>query len=194
MSASVPFAPRVHVSLSRLAGTFALIGATSFGGGLTGFIRRELVTRRRWLDADEFLRGFSIAQAVPGPNAINLAIFIGWRQRGVAGALVATASVLVVPLAAVSAIAAGWAVWMGSAGPGSILRALGAFGVGLMAATAASMFRAARLSAVDLLLAATAFVGVGVLRWPVPAVLAALVALSLPVRRGDAREGTSGAP
>ncbi|HQR68601.1 MAG TPA: chromate transporter, partial [Thermoanaerobaculia bacterium] len=63
----------VRPSVGELARAFLLVGATSFGGGLTGYLRRALVEERRWLTEEEFLRGLSVAQAVPGPNAVNLA-------------------------------------------------------------------------------------------------------------------------
>ena len=93
---------RIRPSLGALAWRFLLVGATSFGGGLTGHLRRALVEDRSWLTEDEFLEGLSIAQAVPGPNAINLSIYAGWRLRGGAGALAAAAAVMLVPLAFVS--------------------------------------------------------------------------------------------
>jgi len=167
-----------RVSLARLAGTFALVGATSFGGGLTGYLRRTLVEDRRWLAEGEFLEGLSVAQAVPGPNAINLAIFSGWRLHGPAGAVVAVGAVMLVPLIVVSALAAGWSTWAARPHAAGVLRALGAFGVGLMASSGFSMLRAARFGTVDLVLAAAAFAAVAVLHAPVPAVLFGLAALS----------------
>lgn len=53
-----------------------------------------LVEERRWLTEDELLEGPSLAQAVPGPNALNLAVFSGHRLHGPAGAALAEASVL----------------------------------------------------------------------------------------------------
>ena len=177
-------APRVP--LTHLAGTFAVVGATSFGGGLTGYLRRMLVDDQRWLTDDEFLEGLSVAQAVPGPNAINLAIYSGWRLHGPAGAVVAALAVMLVPLAFVSALAAGWSTWAAREHAAGILRALGAFGVGLMASSGFSMLRAARFGAADLVLAAAAFTAVAVLHAPVPAVLFGLTALSvLRPRRPD---------
>ncbi len=67
---------------------FAKIGLTSFGGGLSGWMMREFVQRRAWLSEGEFLSGLALAQAFPGVNVVNLAIWIGFRLRGGAGALV----------------------------------------------------------------------------------------------------------
>ncbi len=174
-----------RVSLSELAGAFLVVGATSFGGGLTGYLRRALVVERRWLTEEEFLRGFSIAQAVPGPNAVNLAVFVCYRAHGAAGAAVSVVSVFLVPLAALSLLAAGWATWGAVPAVRGALAALAAFGAGLMAATGTSMLRAARLGRADLLLAAAAFAAVGLLRWPVPAVFAALLPVSILLHAGE---------
>ena len=170
------------VSLARLVRTFAFIGATSFGGGMSGYIRKVLVENRRWLESEEFLRGLSLAQLVPGPNAVNLAVFIGYRMHGVIGAVLAVAAVLSVPVIALAAVAAAWSAWGLLPGVARSVRTLGAFGVGLMAATGLGMARAARLGTVDLVLAAVAFVAVGVLHWPVPFVLLALVFVSVCLR------------
>ena len=170
-------------SLGALARRFLLVGATSFGGGLTGHLRRALVEDRGWLTENEFLEGLSVAQAVPGPNAINLSIYAGWRLRGGAGALVAAASVMLVPLVFVSALAAGWAGGTALPRAAGVLRALGAFGVGLMASSGLTMLRAARFDAADLALAAAAFAAVAVFALPVPAVLFGFAALSALRRR-----------
>ena len=175
-------------SLGALAGRFLLVGATSFGGGLTGHLRRALVEDRRWLTEDEFLEGLSVAQAVPGPNAINLSIYAGWKLRGSLGAGVAALSVMLVPLAFVSALAAGWADAAALPRAAGVLRALGAFGVGLMASSGLTMLRAARFDALDLALAGAAFAAVAVFALPVPAVLFGFAALSaLRPRRAEAR-------
>jgi chromate transporter len=178
----------VRPSLGSLAAKFLLVGATSFGGGLTGHLRRALVDECRWLTNDEFLEGLSVAQAVPGPNAINLAVYSGWRLRGAAGACVATAAVMLVPLAFVSALAAGWAGGIALPRAAGVLRALGAFGVGLMASSGLAMLRAARFDGLDLALAGGAFAAVAVFAAPVPAVLFGFAALSaLRPRRAETR-------
>lgn len=75
---------------------FAKIGLTSFGGGISGWMMREFVLTRHWLDEKEFLSGLALSQAFPGVNVVNLAIWIGYRLRGGPGAL-AGAIGMVVP-------------------------------------------------------------------------------------------------
>ncbi|MGY4802001.1 chromate transporter [Teichococcus aerofrigidensis] len=66
---------------------FGKVGLTSFGGGLSGWMMREFVQRRRWLGEGEFLDGLSLCQALPGVNVVNLSLWIGYRLRGGPGAL-----------------------------------------------------------------------------------------------------------
>lgn len=70
---------------------FFKIGTFTLGSGLAMVpqIQRELVTRRHWLDEDEFIDILAVAQSAPGPIAVNLAIFLGVRINGAKG-LVAT--------------------------------------------------------------------------------------------------------
>ncbi|MBE9606928.1 chromate transporter [Acetobacteraceae bacterium H6797] len=74
-------------SLSLVFLVFTRISLSSFGGGLSGWIMREVVQRRRWMDEGEFLTGLALAQSFPGVNVVNLSIWIGYRLRGGAGAL-----------------------------------------------------------------------------------------------------------
>ncbi len=179
--------------MAELARAFFLIGATSFGGGLTGYIRRALVEERRWLTEEEFLGGLSISQALPGPNAVNLAVFVGHRFQGVAGSMVSVASVFVAPLAALSLLSVGWARWGEVRSVAGVLKALAAFGAALMAATGIGMFRDAKLRPVELVVAAVSFAAVALFRFPVPAVLAILLPLSILLQRSGSRGEPGGA-
>ena len=94
-----------HGSLLQIILLFGRIGLTSFGGGLSAWIYLESVERRRWLKDDEFFAGLALAQILPGPNVLNLSIFIGHRMRGIAGGVAAVASLLLPPMAVVIALA-----------------------------------------------------------------------------------------
>src|ERR1700751_2165901 len=84
-------------SLPALFLSFLTIGLTSIGGGLVGWIRRELVTRRAWIDDTEFLAYYGLSQIGPGATNVNLSVIIGSHLRGRAGALTALAGLLLVP-------------------------------------------------------------------------------------------------
>lgn len=77
---------------------FFKIGAFTLGSGYAMMpqIKKELVTRRRWLDEDEFIDIVAVTQSAPGPIAVNLAVFLGLRIAGVKG-LIATAFGSVLP-------------------------------------------------------------------------------------------------
>jgi chromate transporter len=75
-------------SLVSIALVFAKISSTSFGGGQKASIRQQVLAHQ-WMPADAFMDGLEIAQVLPGPNILNLAIYCGQRVRGVPGAAAA---------------------------------------------------------------------------------------------------------
>ena len=77
------------VSLGRIFSVFALIGVTSFGGGIVAYLRRSLVEKEKWLDAEEFMAALEISQTLPGLNSTNMSVIVGRKLRGAAGAVVA---------------------------------------------------------------------------------------------------------
>lgn len=80
-----------------LFGIFFRIGMFTFGGGfaMLPLIEREVVRNRNWLSAEEFIDMLAMAQSVPGPIAVNTSVFVGYKLRGVRGALVAALGVIV---------------------------------------------------------------------------------------------------
>jgi chromate transporter len=68
---------------------FLSIGATSFGGGVMAYLRSSMVEKHRWLNDRTFVELMVISQMVPGLKAVNLAVLIGDRLRGITGALAA---------------------------------------------------------------------------------------------------------
>jgi chromate transporter len=77
-----------RATLGQLVRYFLYLGTLGFGGpvALVGFMHRDLVEGRRWVDEDEYRLGVALAQIMPGPLAAQLAIAIGYFQRGVLGA------------------------------------------------------------------------------------------------------------
>lgn len=68
------------------------IGCFAFGGGyaIIALLENEFVSNRNWIDHDEFLDVIAIAESTPGPIAINVATYIGYKLKGWIGAVVAT--------------------------------------------------------------------------------------------------------
>lgn len=79
--------PTARPTAFQLFLIFSRIALTSFGGGLSGWFMREFVQERKWMTEDEFLNGLALSQALPGVNVKNLAIWIGYRLAGRAGAI-----------------------------------------------------------------------------------------------------------
>ena len=76
--------------------TFLRIGAFTFGGGyaMIPLVQREVVEKHKWISDEDVLEVIAIAESTPGPIAINMATFVGYRVAGFFGALAATFGVV----------------------------------------------------------------------------------------------------
>ncbi len=95
------------LSLIKLAAVFFKVGLFTFGGGgaMMPLLQEEFVRKRRFLTDEELLDMYSIGQCTPGIIAINVATFIGYRQRGTAGAIVSTVGMVLPSLLVIMLIA-----------------------------------------------------------------------------------------
>lgn len=77
--------------------TMLKIGLFTFGGGyaMITLLENEFVTKRGWLENDEFLNIVTIAESTPGPIAINAATYVGYKMAGIVGSLAATIAVCI---------------------------------------------------------------------------------------------------
>lgn len=75
---------------------FARIGGFTFGGGyaMLPMLQREVVENKKWATQEELMDYYAIGQCTPGIIAVNTATFIGYKNKGVAGAIFATAGVI----------------------------------------------------------------------------------------------------
>ena len=78
-------------AFSEMTRVFGRIGLLSFGGPAAqiALMHDALVARKKWLSEDQYLRALSLCMLLPGPEAMQLATYAGWRLRGVAGGLLA---------------------------------------------------------------------------------------------------------
>ena len=76
--------------------TFAKVGVMTFGGGyaMLPILEREVVQNKKWATSEELLNYFAVGQCTPGVIAVNTATFIGYKRKGIAGAIFATAGVV----------------------------------------------------------------------------------------------------
>lgn len=169
-------------SLVSLFAAFMGIGMMSFGGGLTAWIRREVVQRRAWMDDQQFLSGYALSQLVPGASNVNLSVFIGAQLRGVPGAIAAVAGLTALPVAIVLGLGA---IYLHSRGvPGgamfsTALTGMGAVAIGLNLGTGVRLGRLHIRRVVPALVMAVIAVSIGVLGFPLLRVLAVMLPVSL---------------
>lgn len=159
-------------TLCEIALLTARLGLLAFGGGMSGMVFQEVVTRRKWLSEEEFLSGLAVCQVIPGPNITNLVVYVGQHLRGAPGAASALAGLLFGPFFFV--IGAGF-IYDGIKEIGVISAALtgvtaAAMGIVLMVVIRGAMASSQR--GVGLVVMAATAIAVGILHWPlVPVVL-----------------------
>jgi chromate transporter len=171
--------PSPPIGLARIFAAFLQLGCTSFGGGTAGYLYREMVLKRRWLDEATFLSDFALGQAIPGSNGVTLTVQIGQRLRGAAGAVVALIGLLAGPFAIVLAIGAAYAGFGEHPILHQMLDGVAAAVIGLTFATGLHSMTQSRPGLTGLTLAATTALCVGVLRWPMLPVVAVLAPLGI---------------
>ncbi len=77
--------------------TMLKIGLFTFGGGyaMIALLENEFVSKKKWIEKDEFLDMVAIAESTPGPIAINVSTYIGYKMLGFLGSLIATVAVCI---------------------------------------------------------------------------------------------------
>jgi chromate transporter len=174
---SAPARPPGPESPAALFLAFHHLALQGFGGVLA-VAQRELVERRGWMGKDAFLELLSIGQVLPGPNIVNMALIYGDRCFGWRGAFAALAGVMAAPLLIVLVLA--WLWQQGSASPAmaGALKGMSLVAAGLIVATALRLAGALARNAMGVGACAAAVaatvVAIGVMRWPLVAVLPGL--------------------
>jgi chromate transporter len=150
----------------------------SFGGGLPGWMHREVVLKRNWMSEESFLAGIALGQVLPGPNSVNLALYIGQQLRGWAGAAMAFLGILGPPFLFVLALALLYGLAGGAAGLGVVLSGVAAAGLANSLTMGLRTARRMRGGA-PWVMAGLTFLAVGVLRLPMIPVVLVLIPVSI---------------
>ena len=155
------------------------LGLTSFGGpaGQIAMMQGELVDRRRWIDQTRFLHALNFCMLLPGPEAQQLATYIGWRMYGLRGGLVA-GGLFVLPGALVL-LALSWiAAAHGDAGPvAALFDGIKPAVVAIIAAAVWRMGRRTLKGPAAVAMAGAAFLALFALHLPFPLVIGAAAAV-----------------
>lgn len=100
-------------TLFGLFWSFLWISSVTLGGGMAMLpvMDREFVEKRGWLSEAEMLDVIAVTQALPGLIAVNMAVLIGYRVKGVVGALSAAFGSVLMPFLVILAVAASFSSW-----------------------------------------------------------------------------------
>jgi len=184
-----PRMPR-DVALTKIFLLFSRLGLSSFGGGVSAWIHRAFVEQRSWLSEREFAAMLALSRIMPGTNVVNLAVMIGQRLRGAAGAAAAAAGLIVGPSLVVVVLAVAYRRLAGANVLHAALEGAAAAAAGLIIAMVVQAARYVTLpggtrsgrpaaGAGALVVLAATFVAVAVLRWPTVTTVAGLAPLSI---------------
>ncbi len=101
------------VGLAEASRFWFQLGWVSFGGpaGQIALLHRELVDRRRWLSERRYLHALNYCMLLPGPEAMQLATYLGWLMHGVPGGLIAGGLFVIPSVFVLTALASIYALW-----------------------------------------------------------------------------------
>lgn len=164
------------------------LGFVNFGGptGQIALMHTELVERRGWIDERRFLHALNFAMLLPGPEAHQLAIYIGWLLNGSAGALVAGLFFLLPAFVLMVALSWIFAVHGDVAWVSGVFEGLAWGVVGIVAAALLRIGSKTLTGPVPIAIAATAFMSLFVFGVPFPLVVLGAGALGLLAARSFA--------
>ena len=161
--------------------SFSMLALQGFGGVLA-IVQHELVEKKRWLTREEFVEEWAVAQIMPGPNVVNLALMIGGRYFGLRGALSALAGMLVAPTLGVLLLALLYTQYAGHPQVAGALRGIGAVAAGLILASGLKLLVTLKANPLGIPLSLAfgllTFAGIALLRWPLAYVLPTLGGLA----------------
>ncbi len=146
---------------------------------MSGWMLREFVERRAWMSESEFLSGMALAQAFPGVNVVNLAIWIGFRLRSGPGALMGALGITVPPMVVAILLAAAFSTVTDSRPLHVALGGIAAAAVGLSLQTGLRAARRAASHADPLLVMAITFTGIFLFNLPLLWVVAVMAPISI---------------
>jgi chromate transporter len=152
---------------------FSQLALSGFGGVLP-WAHRMLVEQKGWLTQREFVETLALGQLLPGPNIGNMAVMIGYRFSGYAGAAAAFGGLVAGPFLLMIALGVLYRNYGAMPLVQQALSGMSAVAAGLVLATGLKMSASLKRHWRPFLFAALALAGVGALRWPLLAVVGVL--------------------
>ena len=165
-----PQGPVHGVALTAAARFWARLGLVSFGGPAAqiALLFDELVGRRRWLSERRFLHALQVCLLLPGPEATQLAIYLGWLMHGVAGGLIAGVLFLLPSVLLLLTLATVYALWGHLPLLASVFWALKPAVLALVLQATWLVGRRTLSHPFQGVLALVAFAGLALFHWPYP--------------------------
>jgi len=144
--------------------TFFTAGAISFGGGVVAYLREYLVREKQWLDDEGFLDALELSETLPGLNSVNISVIVGDRLRGVRGAAVAVAGLLLPGMVVMMTLGVLWSEQRHNPHLRAILVGVAASAVGLLTTVTLQLGHRQFVRAADLFFIGSTFVAVSLFK------------------------------
>jgi chromate transporter len=168
-----------RIGLPAIFAAFFWLGVTSFGGNTAAWLYHQIVQRRHWVKASEFLSDVALGRIMPGSGGVNLTVQVGQRLRGGAGAAAAVVGLLSGPLVIVLALGTTYTRIGWSPAVHAVLDGIAAAAIGLTFATGLRLLPSGSARLIPLAVTLATVLSVGVLRWPMLPVILCLAPLSI---------------
>ncbi|WP_166416507.1 chromate efflux transporter [Cochlodiniinecator piscidefendens] len=164
---------KTTVSFGELFWVFLKIGLLSFGGPAAqiSLMHRMLVDERKWLTEQQYLNTLGFCMMLPGPEAMQIATFAGWRLRGVAGGLLAGTLFVLPGALVIFALVTGYALWGALPLVNSLFLGVKAAVLVIVLEALLKVSKRALKATYHWVIAAVAFVGIFFLALPFPLIV-----------------------
>ena len=172
-----------NAPLADLFLQFLIVGAVSFGGGIIAYERILLVEKRKWLNADQFMAYLAISQTMPGLNSVNLAVLTGDHLRGMKGSIIALIGLVLPGSTLVLLLGFVYTALTDHAITVLLLTGIAAGATGLLAAVTYRIGDAHWKKPISLLLIATTFILMSIVKLQLLEVLAIMLPIGLFIYR-----------
>lgn len=178
-----------QITLPRLLGAFLRLGATAYGGpAMMAYLRQQCVERHGWLTEQEFKEGMALCQIIPGATMMQMATYVGYRLRGMPGALTAAVAFVLPAFLLMVGLSVAYFAFGELAPVKALFRGLGAIVVGIILNACVSLSRTTLAGWQGPLLAVLAFTAL-LLKVNLLIVLVGSALLALVLWRGDRSPG-----
>lgn len=165
--------PRHGISLREATRVWVYIGVNSFGGpaGQIAVLHREIVERRNWVSERRFLHALNYCMILPGPEAQQLATYLGWLMHGTLGGVIAGCLFVIPGFIAMLALAASFATWGSVVWVGGLFAGVQAAVVPIVAQAVTRIGKRTLRTRALQLVAVISFVAIALLRIPFPLII-----------------------